>query len=90
MLQSVGTNHHENKKIEKKGIDERLTHLEEDVRDLDKSLKDEHKKPEVRPIPPPPPPVVVPNLEIPENKPIEKTSSAEKPLNTNNRCTWRN
>lgn len=71
-------------------MNERLVHIEEEVRNIDKSIKDGEKKPAVRPIPPPPPLDDKPKVEVPEEKPVPKPAETEKNTNANNRCLWRN
>jgi hypothetical protein len=72
-------------------LDERLDHLEESIRDLDKSMIEQKQKQQQRPIPPPPiPPRVVPEVEVVQEKTTLKSSDQQEPSKANNQCAWRN
>jgi hypothetical protein len=54
-------------------------------------MNEEKQKQRQRPIPPPPKhPPVVPEVEIPQKKPIPKPNEQQEPSKTNNQCAWRN
>lgn len=72
-----------------KDLGKRLEDLEESIRSLDKSVKDETRKQRDRPVPPPPTHPIVPEVEVPHEKPIIKPSENKQSTNANNRCVWR-
>ncbi|CAF0930355.1 unnamed protein product [Adineta ricciae] len=94
MLQSVSPNRNEHQNADDQQLDERLDNLEKSIHDLDKSVKEVHKKQKDQPIPAPPPPTqpvrpVEPQQEVLKEKPVIK-STEKKPIpSSKERCAWR-
>ncbi|UJR31177.1 hypothetical protein I4U23_018684 [Adineta vaga] len=94
MLQSVSPNRNEHQKADGQKLAERLDHLQESIHNLDKSFKEVDKKQKAHPIPPPPPvrpaePEREPEVEVPKEKPIVKTTEKKEIPNAKERCAWR-